>query len=269
MQIGMSTASLFGRYDVEDALLRMEVFGVRLCEVFLNTYLEYEEEFVSLLKQRIETARLQIYSVHPMGTQFEPQLFSLHARQRADAWKIFESVLCAAKSLGARYYVMHGPASMGGMVKNMEFSRIGPITQELCAMAAQYGVTIAWENVSWGLYNTPGFGPELMRATRGDDLRFTLDIKQAARSGYSPFDFLNAMEGALVNVHVCDYTQGVDRVRPALPCKGECDWARLRKELEAIGYSGPVMYEVYSDLYKTENEMLQSLNEVRKYLGDR
>ena len=45
MEIGISTASLFGRYYNEDALPILDEIDARVVEVFLETYCEYEESF--------------------------------------------------------------------------------------------------------------------------------------------------------------------------------------------------------------------------------
>lgn len=268
MEIGMSTASLFGKYMLEDAPARMRAYGVHTCEVFLNSFCEYEPEFIDLLVMRVREAGLQVYSVHAMASQFEPQLFSTHPRQRQDAWKTFERVLQAGQRLGAGHYVMHGPANLGGVVKNVQFSRIGPITHDLCALAHSYGIRLAWENVSWGLYCRPEFGPALLDAAKSEHLCFTLDIKQAARSGYSPLEYLARMGSAVENLHICDYRPEGERVYPALPGQGTCDYVALREGLARVGYRGPALYEVYSDLYDTEEQLLESYAYLKRQLGE-
>ncbi|MDR1619536.1 MAG: sugar phosphate isomerase/epimerase [Clostridiales bacterium] len=267
MQIGISTASLFNRCDLEDTPPLLASYGATVCEVFLNTFCEYEEAFAVLLSGRIRQAGLKVYSVHPMGTQFEPQLFSLYHRQREDALAIFEKVLRAGQRLGARYYVMHGPASLGGAVKNMQLSRIGPIVNALCAFAARYGINLAWENVSWGLFHHPSFGPALYEAAKSEHLFFTLDIKQAARSGHSPYAYLDAMGDRMVNLHLCDYTRHNNRLTPALPGKGRFDFGRLREALIKHRYTGSAFFEVYSDLYDTDEEFQASYDFVKTQLS--
>lgn len=266
MQIGMSTASLFNRCHLEEAPAKLAQFGVEICEVFLNTFSEYEEDFISILLEQIQKAGIHVFSLHPMGTQYEPQLFSLYSRQRADALAIYERVLRAGKRLGAQYYIMHGPASLGGAVKNMQLERIGPIVRELCEMAQAYHMAIAWENVSWGLYAYPAFGPALQEAAGTELLHFTLDIKQAKRSGYCPIEYLSQMGNKLANVHICDYVQTPEGIRPALPGKGQCDFTALGMALRASGYDGPVLFEIYSDLYQDDGQLLKSYNYIKRCL---
>ena len=209
LQVGVSTASLFTKYMLEDTPEQIAQMGAEVMEVFLNTFQEYEPEFISLLQGRIRAQGLDVYSIHPMSTQFEPQLFSIHPRQREDANRIFERVLQAAKQLGVRYYVMHGPSNMNGAVKNMNMTRIGPILKDLCELAAHYGIGLTWENVSWCLFCYPEFAQRVFDAANTDKLYFTLDIKQAARSGYTPEAYIDAIASCgkdrLKNLHICDY----------------------------------------------------------------
>lgn len=255
MQLGISTASYFNRMPIEDVVSDIGAHGVPLAELFLNTFSEYEPAFVELLAARAEAAGVRIHSVHPMSTQFEPQLFSIHPRQRADALRIYERVLAAGKRLGASCYVMHGAATLSGAAKNLQTERIAPIFCELNDMAAQYGLTLALENVSWCVFGSPEFGAEL-RARTHDRLHFTLDVKQAVRSGRSVREYLDAVGERLVNVHLCDYV-------PAqnggwywrMPGQGVYDFAALARALSECAYSGPAFVEVYSDTYRALDEL--------------
>ena len=48
MKIGISTASLFGRYNTEDALKFLSDNKIATAEVFLESYCEYNREFGEL-----------------------------------------------------------------------------------------------------------------------------------------------------------------------------------------------------------------------------
>ena len=268
MNVGISTASFFTKYDTEDIPAQIAAMGASVCEIFLNTFSEYEPPFIELLRARVLEAGLQVFSIHPMSVQFEAQLFSIHARQRLDAEATFLSVLRAGARLQAKYYVMHGPAAMSGAVKNVEFSRIGPIVQKLCERAGEYGITIAWENVSWCLFSQPDFGTKLLAATGADDLRFTLDVKQAARSGYEPAAYVCQMGKRLVNVHICDYRRlEGGRIATRLPGEGECDYPALSAALKEAQYLGPAFLEVYSDLYTDEAALKKSYAYLKQTLN--
>lgn len=259
MEIGISTASYFSKLQLEDAVLDIGAHGVPICEVFFNSFSEYDPAFVELLQERFSRSNLRVFSVHPMSMQFEPQLFSIHPRQRDDAWRIFEQVLKDGNRLGASHYVMHGPARLFGGVKNIGLARIAPIFLELAALARQYDIQLTLENVSWCVFNEPEFGLRLLDAIGGDALRFTLDVKQAVRSGHDPVEYIQAVGSRIVNVHLCDATQQENgSARYAMPGAGEYDFLRMFNELARCGYQGPAFIEVYSDMYQAIPELYES-----------
>ena len=100
MIVGISTATFFLKELTEDTFSVIQRCGGQTCEVFLTTYSEYEPEFASLLLQR--KGDLDVYSVHSLNTQFEPQLFNPAPRTRSDAEGVFRKALAAGKTLGAR-----------------------------------------------------------------------------------------------------------------------------------------------------------------------
>lgn len=273
MELGISTASYFGRLHTEDALLDIGAHGVRTVELFLNSFSEYTDAFADVLAGRLRRAKLSVFSVHPLSTQFEPQLFSRCDRQREDALSLYGQVLRLAEKVGATHYVMHGAASLAaagknaGMARSHSVARLAGILTELATRAEDHGITLTLENVSWCAFRTPAFGTELSSAMDGR-LRFTLDVKQAIRSGFSPEDYVRAVGRDIVNVHLCDaYTDADGAARLALPGEGDCDFAALFSLLSTYGFAGPAFIEVYSDMYAELPELYKSYEKMRTLLG--
>ena len=69
MQIGISTASLFGRYYTEDAVKKLNQLKVDSTEIFLESYSEYSKKFGKKLKKM--KGDLSVHSIHTLTTQFE------------------------------------------------------------------------------------------------------------------------------------------------------------------------------------------------------
>lgn len=268
MDVGISTASIFNKAMVEDTPAMLASLGCKKIEVFLNTYSEYRPDFVRLVRRRIDDAGLSVYSVHPMSNQFEAQLFSIHPRQKSDAFAVYRDALNAGKILGATHYVMHGSPHLGGTAKNLEMERITPIFIELLDIAAEYGITLCLENVSWCFFHAPAFGAEL-KARLGDHrLKFVLDIKQAVRSGEDPFAFVEAVGEDLENWHLCDYAfdeQG--KLSLKMPGQGQCDFLAMGKAMRDKGYRGPAFIEVYSDMYTDLDVLRSSFETIRTTLS--
>ena len=268
MKVGISTASIFNKTMVEDIPAMLAPLGCREIEVFLNTFSEYRADFVRLLRKRIDDAGLAVYSVHPMSSQFESQLFSIHPRQKADALAIYREALHAARILGATHYVMHGSPHLGGTAKNLELERIAPIFRELLDVAAEYGITLCLENVSWCFFHAPAFGAELKERLGDHRLKFVLDIKQAVRSGEDPFAFVEAVGEDMENWHLCDYAfDEAGKLSLKMPGQGQCDFLNLAKAMVGKGYSGPAFIEVYSDMYTDLQELKSSFDHMKDILS--
>ena len=267
MDIGLSTASYFQKLQIEDAILDIGAHGVPVCELFLNTFSEYEPPFIDLLGERLARTDTKVFSIHPMSMQFEPQLFSIHPRQREDALFLYERVLAAGKRLGAHYYVMHGPARLFGGVKNIELTRIAPIFIDLAERAQRYDIQLTLENVSWCVFNEPEFGARLQAMT-GGAIKHTLDVKQAVRSGYDPMDYIRAVGEQIVNVHLCDATRlPSGGVHYDMPGFGEYDFAAMLNLLHEKDYRGPAFIEVYSDMYTRIPVLYESLERIKQVVS--
>ena len=147
MQFGISTACFFGTEYVEDAIEIIGRHGCKTIEVFLNTFSEYEEEYIREIRRRIDAYGMKVCSVHPHGVQYEPQLFSPYSRSTRDAEAIYRRVLRAAQLLGASNYILHGGLFFKPALKNtVNFARIGPIVSHMADVAKEYGIRLAYEN---------------------------------------------------------------------------------------------------------------------------
>lgn len=258
-RIGLSSASYFDRLPLEDIIDDFTRHEVGLCELFLNTRSEYGPEFRSVLTERLAAPGApKVHSVHPLGTQFEPQLFSRHPRQQKDAMDTYVAVLKTARAIGAGVYVMHGPIMLEHAAFRPETKRFIPVIRDLCSIAKDFRIRLALENVSWCLFRSPDVGKELTDAL-GDSLHYTLDIKQAIRSGFDYRDFIDVVGPLLTDVHLCDHVKTDDGFRWKVPGQGETDFRRLFCELHSAGYQGPAFIEVYSNSYGQIDELYDSV----------
>ena len=256
MRLGLTTAAFYGRLETEEAAAHLRAFDVDCAEVFLQTSSEYAASFGMTVRDAL--GAIPATSVHPIGTAFENSLFSPSRRQRADAERLFEGVLCAAQALGARCYVYHGRNSARGKRMEATFEQDALRIEELGAAASAHGVRLCWENVSWCQLTSP----ERVRAVRRTcpHVGFVLDIKQAMQSGYDAVDLAREMGDRLCNVHVCDFDASG---RLCLPGRGVYDFVALGKTLCAMGYDGPVILEPYANLFHEDAELAEALAYLR------
>jgi len=254
MKIGISTASLFSRFVTEDAVAFLNDTNVATSEIFLESYCEYNKKFGKLLKKR--KGNLDVHSVHVLTTQFEPQLYSINERAKDDSFKILDDMLECAKEVGAKYYTFHGVARLKKLPMNIDFERVGKITQDIIERCKKAGVSLAYENVHWAYYNYIGFFDEIRKRTEG--LKGTLDIKQARLSGIEPARYIEEMGKDIVTVHLSDVDENG---RMCLPKKGgTTDFYDLFSRLKDVGFDGAMLLEVYPNDYKEISELFESLN---------
>ena len=256
MQVGISTASLFGRFNTEDALKFLSENGVPCAEVFLESYCEYNLEFAKLLNSVNKNTK--IHSVHTLTTQFEPQLYSINERAQKDSFALLDMTMSSAKEFGAKCYTFHGGARFKKTPFSINYDRVGDITQRIIDVCEKHNICLAYENVHWGYYNYLGFFNEIRKRTVG--LKATLDIKQARQSGVAVEDLIKEMGSDIVTVHLSDVKEDG---KMALPGKGITDFNLLFKRLKDVGFDGALMLEVYKDDYSNFDQLFGSLEYVK------
>lgn len=253
MKVGISTASLFFRMTSEEALKFLSENNIQTSEVFLESFCEYKKEFGNLLKS--VKGNIDVHSVHTLTTQFEPQLYSINARARADSFELLKQTMEVANIIGAKYYTFHGGARFKKTPFTVNYDTVAKTTQEIIDTIKPYGVTLAYENVHWGYYNYVGFFDEIRKRTNG--LKGTFDIKQARQSNIFYGDFITEMGKDIVTAHLSDIDQNG---KLCLPGKGITDFEEVIKRLVDVGFDGAILIEVYQSDYKETEELFESVN---------
>lgn len=257
MEIGISTATLYGRLFNEDALDLLNSIDCRVCEVFLETFSEYTEDYAKLLLSR--KGNLKVHSVHSLNTHFEPQLFSENERAKTDAFNIFQQVLRSCKILGASYYTLHGKARLKKNAAFTDYENLGTCLQAICDCAKKYSVTVTLENVEWCCYGKPGFFSEVKKYA--PDLKACLDVKQARESGFDYKRYIEDMGDSIRTVHLSDVD---DFGRICAPSQsGRFDFEELFKILKYNGFNGNCLIEIYKENFREQSDLINSLNYLR------
>jgi len=260
LQLGLSTAAFYGRYETEDAAARIAQLPLDCAEVFLQSESENTVEFAQLVKRNL--SGISCTSMHPLGGH-ENYMAGRPARQVRDAFDQFRRLLDAAQALGAEIYVYHGRNTplLKPVPWNLQWNidAVAP----MCEETAKRGMVIAWENVCWCQLTEPVRVLEAKAAL--PQVRFTLDIKQAMRAGCDPIAFVHAMGSQLCNVHVCDWAEDGQL---CLPGEGVFDFGALMAALRQVGYSGPVIMEPYLGLIKSDDALERSIAFMRNMMKE-
>jgi sugar phosphate isomerase/epimerase len=260
MKIGISTASLFGRKNTEQALQFLNENKVSTCEVFLESYCEYSPEFIPILKKY--KGDLDVHSRHTLTTQFEPQLYSLNERARIDSFKLLESTMQVANAIGAKYYTFHGIARLKRTQINVDFDRVSKYTNQIIEVCNKYGVDLAYENVHWAYYNYVGFFRKLK--SLAPKLKGTLDVKQARQSDLDYKELIKEMADSIVTVHLSDVDANG---KMCLPGKGITDFEDIFSRLRDVGFDGAMLLEVYQNDFDTYEQLFESLDFIKRTAG--
>lgn len=259
MDVNISTACFYPELLTEEAVKVIADMGVKRVEVFLETMSEYELDYCKNLLRIIKEKDIEVYSVHSFAVQHEPYLFDRYLPRKTDAWNLFSRVVQAASVLGAKCITFHGPGRkwLHNGNKQLKIKEIADEMDRLAGEAEKYGVSLAWENVYWCLSYDPEVIMKIIEHTVSRNIGFTLDLKQANRSGVSFDEYLKVMGERLMNVHINDYSPGNMCL---LPGQGVLDFDHLLDALNKINYNGPLTIEVYRDNFVHYDEINQARN---------
>ncbi|MEG1887322.1 MAG: TIM barrel protein, partial [Oscillospiraceae bacterium] len=125
---------------------------------------------------------------------------------------------------------------------------------------SEYGIQVVQENVNKHRSADPKFLAK-MKLQLGDALKFTFDVKQSMRAGFSVDDFLEAIGKDIVHIHISD--QG-DRGDCLLPGDGTFDFSHLFQRMNAFKFSGDYIFEVYRECYKKHEDVIKKYNKYIK-----
>lgn len=251
MNFGISTACFYPEVLTEDTLKIISSIGFKLCEVFFESATEMTGEILLKIDENIKKYNLSINTVHPFPAFFEPFLFDVYARRREEMEEKFELACRAAKKLGAKYYIFHGQRN-NKQIKDIKWT--AEVMDNLCKIALKYDVYIAWENVSWCMGNDPKF-IQAVKENMKEELYFTLDVKQAIRSGRNIDEYLNVYENRIVNVHISDSNEFCDCL---LPGYGGFDFKEVINKTQNLNKDCQYIIEVYRDNYGGFDEIKKS-----------
>lgn len=246
MDIGISSA-VFYPVETEKAIDKIIDLGFKKVELFLNCEREYEDAFIDLIKPKLDSAQVEVVSVHPYTSLMEGMLFfSEYSRRTEDGLQMYRKYFHAAQKLGAKYFTLHGNRTLSGTVNpQISMEENCKAISKLADAAKEYNVLITQENVSWCASASIEYLAELKRSLDGK-IGFTLDLKQALRAGVAVEEYINVMGESLKNIHISDFS---DEEVCLLPGNGKMDYNKFIEQIRGIGYQGDLIIEVYSSNY--------------------
>lgn len=244
MKIGVSTSTFFNTVKTEGIFDVLRKLNVDTTEFYLNTFSDYEKEYVDeLAKSR---GGITVAAVSPLATQFEPQLFSPNMRVRNDAEAIFRKVCYACFALGAKYYTFKGQINLFGE-KDFDYQKLSQRYTQLADIAASYGISLSLKNMRWSYASTPEFFRHM--AERCPRLYASFSLFHAESAGYDIREFLDAFPAQRISL--IDVQDFVKTDFFCMPGRGKYRFDKLFADIERRKIYAPVMLAAspnYSDI---------------------
>ncbi|MCL2036100.1 MAG: sugar phosphate isomerase/epimerase [Oscillospiraceae bacterium] len=260
MKIGISTASLYPLHT-EDALLEVAKLGVKNVEIFLNSVNELEGEVFAHMQNTIREYDMKLVAAHPFSTPMETLfLFSSYDRRVNEIMDLYRHYFDLINRLGGEnaLFVIHGAIKSAKCSDECYIERLGNLIQA----GRQQNITVIQENVCYCKSGSVDF-LEKLACTLGDSVKFTLDIKQARRSGLEPSEIVRRLKDKITHLHLSD----ADEEHDCLPLgKGNFDFALFFDELKQVEFKGSAVVELYRDNYGEYSELSDSVNFLKKLL---
>lgn len=258
MKLGASTACFYP-LETEKSLKRVVEIGFERAEVFMNAPCELEMPFLRNLNSMVNSGKTKIISVHPFSSFLESScIFGDYLRRFNDYIGLYEKTCFAAAQLGAEFVVIHGAVDKPKIPIPDEryFERF----KMLVDIGRREGVTVCQENVNKFKSQSISFCKK-MRQAMGEDFKMVFDIKQSVRAGEDPFEFFNTFSKDIVHIHISDNGKAGD----CLPIgRGSFDFKSFKDGLDAAGYDGDCVIEIYSKDYDVKSVLEESKSHLDK-----
>lgn len=260
MQIGISSSCFYPAL-IEDSFRAVGEAGAKTAEIFFNSACELSGGIFGELCRIKEYYGIQVRSIHPFTSGFEPfMFFSNYERRTDDSIEFYKRYFDAANALGAELIVLHGGKSRKRYTPELYAENY----LKLHNAAIKEGVYIAHENVNNCLCSDPHYMKRVADLV-GGEFKMVLDIKQCRRTNQSEFEFIDLLGDKIAQVHLSDGTAEHDCLAPGA---GEYDFAKLFNALKAHGYDNTAVIELYRDNFKDENDIKTSLEYLQNIIGN-
>lgn len=253
MKFGVSTASFYP-LEPEKALMQLGEWKIPNIEVFINAQCELEISYLKDLRKNADEYNINIVSLHPFTSGFEPMLFFTdYERRFNDGLENYKHFFQAMNILDAEIFVFHGDNKLNPIDNKIVYERY----YKLCQVGKEFGVTVAHENVDRCKGHDINFFVE-MRKYLHDDVSLVFDNKQARRGGVDYREFIDKLGDKIVHVHLSDNLSQQDCCLPI--GRGDADLVDLLNRLREKNYDKAVLVELYNNVLTSNDEINESYN---------
>ncbi len=255
MNFGVSTSCFYPDL-LENSAKRIAKMNIPFTEVFFNSFSEVKKDY--LLKLKGILGDTKALSIHPFSSGFETfMLFSDYERRADDLIELYKYYFEACNLFGAEVLVLHGAYS----TSNCSYDRYFERYFRLFEAGKSFGVMVAQENVARCKSGDIEFLKE-MKTALGENVKFTLDLKQGRRSGIKALELIKVLGENICHVHISD---GDETDECLAIGEGNEDFEKFFKALRDINYDKGVILELYRRNFEGEKELFESYEKLLKF----
>jgi len=236
--LGVSSA-LFSPDTILGKLRECSDAGFECIELGMFKHEGSLDEYVESIGKESEEANIKIWSIHlPFGNYYD--ISEIDDEKRSNAVNELCKLIDAALPLHPQVAVIHG--SYEPIKPEDREDKILACIESLKALVEkcrEYGMKLAIECLPRTCIGN--CSSEMLRILEEvDDLYVCFDTNHLTIE--NPVDFVKNVGKYIITTHVSDY-DGIDE-RHWLPGKGCIQWYDILSNLEAVGYKGPILFEV-------------------------
>ena len=252
---GVSSCAL-GNLE-EEAFKAYSESGIDCMEISPENYDELDWKQMLELSKRYGVA---LWSFHlPYGPFVTMDISGVTTPDARTAVEIHKEYIRKFSNIGIKIGVIHPsaePIPTETKARYTVLERAKESLAELADFAAGCGVTIAVEDLPRTCLGN--CSAEILELISVDDrLRVCYDTNHLLSE--DNVHFIEAVGDKIITMHVSDYD--FINERHWMPYEGKNDWVSIVTALEKVGYSGPFMYELSANPYKTIERRVLTLDD--------
>ncbi|MHB0879023.1 MAG: sugar phosphate isomerase/epimerase family protein [Anaerolineae bacterium] len=168
-----------------------------------------------------------------------------------------------ALEMGANLVIINGdPTPSAGL--DSEWQRTVERVKRLCELAEGVGITLAMEPDF-----VPGFTvassadfERLVKEVNSPALKLNMDINHAVKTDDDYLGWMRRLADYLVHVHLSDSRNR--KHQHLIPGEGVLDWKEMKATLDAIGYDGYYVVDIWDDFDTPDVTARQSLAALKR-----
>jgi len=199
----------------------------------------FEDDFPEKMKKVLAECDVKAYSV---GAHMD---FVVHD----DNYETVQNVIHVARKIGAPIVIITGGQNGNSSDRDALYAKQVERTSALCALAKEYGITLAVEFEPGFVVGSTQQVLQLIQDVGSDALRINMDIGHVFLVDPDPMAAIASCAGLIVHVHVENMASGIHN--HIVPYEGDMDLTAYFRQMQVAGFDGCAALDLYQYDYET------------------